>query len=217
MSSTLIIAQAILEKLQEDGFNASLMIDNNDGKTSYTIKFTEKHKTVTNVPSVPTSSETKPRSDSGKLPKTVVEILKTPEDKARYQNLCNWRRLIAHERNASCFIIAHNQLLANIAVRNPQTIEELAKVKGMGQHKLADLGSHIMAVLNGTKPTELVPPSKPSETITNNKNDNWKPSIQLLRYYATIDEISPNSKLFKWCKKKGYNPRDVISGKIPVE
>ena len=81
--------------------------------------------------------------------KTVIDISTlTEEERTRYEALRIWRNDLARRQVLSSFIIASNAELAAIAKLNPTTVEELHKVKGMGDKKISKYGEEIIGLLN---------------------------------------------------------------------
>jgi superfamily II DNA helicase RecQ len=72
----------------------------------------------------------------------------TDEEKVRYEALRTWRGDLARQQALPSYIIASNAELAAIAKLNPSTIEELYKVKGMGDKKISKHGEEIIALMN---------------------------------------------------------------------
>lgn len=72
----------------------------------------------------------------------------TTEEKIIYDTLKQWRYDKAHELNVPSFIVCHNIELMEVAKIKPQTLDELIKIKGFGEQKIAKHGEDILAVLN---------------------------------------------------------------------
>ncbi len=71
----------------------------------------------------------------------------------RYNRLRDWRNEEAKKLSLSRFIIASNATLAEIAKREPQTLEQLVTAKGMGEQRVAKYGAAMLEVL-GTMSNE---------------------------------------------------------------
>lgn len=69
------------------------------------------------------------------------------ESESRYQKLRVWRKEIAEEKDLPAFVIFHDKTLKEIAAINPQSLDELRKIKGMGDKKIEDYGWDILAEL----------------------------------------------------------------------
>lgn len=74
----------------------------------------------------------------------------TSEEKKVFLTLKQWRQDKAIELDIPVYIICNNIELMTIAKVNPQTIEELSKIKGFrdGGLKIAKYGEDIITVLN---------------------------------------------------------------------
>jgi superfamily II DNA helicase RecQ len=81
--------------------------------------------------------------------KTVVDTSTlTEEERTKYEALRAWRNDLARRQEFSSYIIASNAELAAIAKLNPTTVEELHKVKGMGEKKISKYGEEIIGLLH---------------------------------------------------------------------
>lgn len=81
--------------------------------------------------------------------KTVVDTSSlTEEEITKYEALRAWRNDLARRQGFSSYIIASNAELGAIAKLNPTTIEELHKIKGMGEKKISKYGEEIIGLLN---------------------------------------------------------------------
>jgi len=78
--------------------------------------------------------------------KNYMEYL-TEDETELYKILKEWRAGEAQLLGYPPYIIASNQLLANIAKTNPKNIEELSQLKGMGKRKVRDYGEEILLIL----------------------------------------------------------------------
>jgi len=65
----------------------------------------------------------------------------------RYNRLRDWRNEEAKKLSLSRFIIASNATLAEIAKREPHTLEELVTARGMGKERVAKYGAAMLEVL----------------------------------------------------------------------
>jgi ATP-dependent DNA helicase RecQ len=64
----------------------------------------------------------------------------------RLDALKAWRAAIARERSLPAFVIFHDSTLRGIAQANPSTVEDLAMVRGIGQHKRETYGAQVVAI-----------------------------------------------------------------------
>ena len=81
--------------------------------------------------------------------KTVIDTSAlTEEERTRYEALRTWRSDLARRQALPVYILASNAELATIAKLNPTTVEELHRVKGMGEKKIRKYGEEIIGLLN---------------------------------------------------------------------
>lgn len=73
------------------------------------------------------------------------------------------RNKLARDTNVEPFMIFQNKVLQAISEIKPANLEELGKIKGMGEKKLTKYGSIILEILNGTVNKEVI--KKTSEKI----------------------------------------------------
>ncbi|MFU8831436.1 MAG: RQC domain-containing protein, partial [Wenzhouxiangella sp.] len=66
-----------------------------------------------------------------------------------WQALREWRLLTAQEENVPPYVIFHDATLAAILEAQPETLEELADITGVGKHKLEKYGRDVLEVLAG--------------------------------------------------------------------
>ena len=59
-----------------------------------------------------------------------------------------WRQTKANELNLPAYMICSNSELISLAKTRPETIEQLIKIKGFGEQKIAKFGDEIIALLN---------------------------------------------------------------------
>jgi|SRR5690554_4174769 superfamily II DNA helicase RecQ len=72
----------------------------------------------------------------------------TDDEKKIFEVFKQWRQDKATQMNVPNFVVCHNTELMTIAKLKPQTLEELMKIKGFGEHKIAKFGDDILALLN---------------------------------------------------------------------
>ncbi len=72
----------------------------------------------------------------------------TEEEKRIFDVLKQWRTDKAGELNTPSFLVCHNAELMTVAKMKPQTLDELLRIKGFGEQKIAKFGDDILAVLN---------------------------------------------------------------------
>lgn len=69
-------------------------------------------------------------------------------EKALYDQLRAWRFESAKISGLATFMIAHNSQLVEIIKSRPKTLEEIAKIKGMGPRKAAQFGPQLLEILS---------------------------------------------------------------------
>ena len=70
------------------------------------------------------------------------------EELVRLETLKQWRNETAIRLNLRGYMVTSNATLVNIAKFNPQTVESLINIKGLGPNKVQRFGSDILALLN---------------------------------------------------------------------
>ncbi|MBI4990692.1 exodeoxyribonuclease VII large subunit [Candidatus Gottesmanbacteria bacterium] len=73
-----------------------------------------------------------------------------------YELLREKRNKLARDTNVKPYMIFHNKVLQAISETKPVTLEELGKIKGMGEKKLAKYGSLILETINGREDEETI-------------------------------------------------------------
>jgi len=68
------------------------------------------------------------------------------DDLVRYINLKAWRAEVAKEHNLPAYVIFHDATLALIASANPQNLEDLHGISGIGAKKLEAYGQEVLQV-----------------------------------------------------------------------
>jgi len=76
------------------------------------------------------------------------DIELTAEEKQINNALRQWRKDRAREGSVPEYLICHNAELISVAKTKPRTMEELNKLKGFGDQKIAKYGDDIIAVVN---------------------------------------------------------------------
>ena len=67
---------------------------------------------------------------------------------ARFQALRTWRKQVADERGVDADVILGNAVLRSLAEQNPQTLDDLAHIAGLGPWKRETYGAAIQKVLD---------------------------------------------------------------------
>jgi ATP-dependent DNA helicase RecQ len=68
------------------------------------------------------------------------------DDLVRYINLKSWRAEVAKEHNLPAYVIFHDATLAHIASVNPQNLDDLRGISGIGVKKLEAYGDAVLQV-----------------------------------------------------------------------
>ncbi len=72
-------------------------------------------------------------------------------DEALFERLRALRRRLADEQNVPAYVVFSDATLAAMAARKPTTTEELLRISGVGQAKLARYGATFLATLTATE------------------------------------------------------------------
>ena len=70
-----------------------------------------------------------------------------PDDAELADYLREWRRNVAREKKTPAFVVMHDTTLEEICRQRPGSLEELRRVRGIGEHKLEVYGSSILEAL----------------------------------------------------------------------
>ncbi len=68
-----------------------------------------------------------------------------PDALARFEHLRAWRGRVAREHSVPAYVIFHDATLREIALRNPDSLDALAGVSGVGARKLETYGPDVVA------------------------------------------------------------------------
>lgn len=90
---------------------------------------------------------------SNKSDKIVIrsESELDPDELEILQYLKDWRLQKSIDLNVAAFMICHNTELISIAKVKPETLEELASIRGFGEVKIEKYGDEIIALLNAVR------------------------------------------------------------------
>ena len=72
----------------------------------------------------------------------------TNEEQNIFEAFKIWRQTKANELNLPAYMICSNSELISLSKTRPETIEQLIKIKGFGDQKIAKFGDEIIALLN---------------------------------------------------------------------
>jgi ATP-dependent DNA helicase RecQ len=71
----------------------------------------------------------------------------TKEQDMRFQDLRIWRKQKAQELDVPAFIIFSDKTLRHLAIENPQSLDDLTKIYGLGDAKVAQFGEELLGHL----------------------------------------------------------------------
>ena len=77
-----------------------------------------------------------------------MEMPLTLQEISRLESLKLWRNEIATRLNLPSYMVTSNATLLNVTMKNPQSLEELINIKGLGPNKIGKYGADIVALLN---------------------------------------------------------------------
>lgn len=80
--------------------------------------------------------------------KTSAQTKLTPIEEMRFQILRKWRKAKADELDIPAFVVFGDKTLVDIVQKNPQSLEELKSIYGIGEAKLEKFGWDLLAELN---------------------------------------------------------------------
>lgn len=83
------------------------------------------------------------KSQKSRITETVLDEIQ----ESRFQALRAWRKQKAMELDIPAFVVFSDQTLKQLAVRNPQSLDQLRGVHGIGDSKLEKFGSDLLAEL----------------------------------------------------------------------
>lgn len=81
-----------------------------------------------------------------------VETDLDDEQELRFQALKAWRKAKAQELDAPAFVVFSDQTLKQLSIKNPQSLDELGSVYGIGEAKIAKYGWDVLAELAAVHP-----------------------------------------------------------------
>ena len=105
--------------------------------------------------SPPPSDVSVPDATPIKAPETPADTL-TPAALGRYRRLEAWRKATAIREGLPAYIVLRNESLTQLARENPETLDELKAVKGIGPVKLERYGETLLRVLRDEYDTPTI-------------------------------------------------------------
>lgn len=120
------------------------------------VRVTRETVPVTNstATSAHTPARTTPLASEAELEAETDRVTMSPEAQERYRRLERWRKTTAAKDGTPAYIVLRNETLEQLATENPQTLDELKEIKGIGPVKLERYGGEILAVLRGDAPPQ---------------------------------------------------------------
>ena len=102
--------------------------------------------------SVSAPSGGKSRRDKPSRTPSAVAAALTDEGQARFAALKAWRAEVARAHNLPAYVIFHDATLAAIAAMQPQSLDDLQGVSGIGAKKLEAYGEEVLRVVAASAP-----------------------------------------------------------------
>ena len=94
----------------------------------------------------PKTEKIKENNETEKVAVLNYEKL-TQEEKNTLNSLKHWRSETSSKLGLPQYMICHNSELMTIAKMRPDSIDDLKKIKGFGQHKINRYGNDILSLL----------------------------------------------------------------------
>lgn len=95
-------------------------------------------------------SDTTLASKAKKKKTTMKDLALDPTQEFRFQALKAWRKEKAQEMDMPAFVVFSDKSLREMAIKNPQNLEELKNIYGVGDQKLEQFGWEVLAELAET-------------------------------------------------------------------
>lgn len=102
-----------------------------------------------NKPAAPAPVTRIKKAKSNRSSQTGALILDA-EQELRFQHLRQWRKEKATELDLPAFVVFSDRTLRELAVQNPQSLEALKGIHGIGESKLEKFGWDLLAELTGS-------------------------------------------------------------------
>ena len=138
------------------------------------------------------------RRDSERPEKPPKETRRAPTrftaaaDEALWQALRALRRRLADEQAVPPYVILHDAVLQEMVQRRPPTHQQMARIPGIGERKLALYGEDFLAVIAEHADTD--------EAGTETMNSTAEASLDLFRQGMTVEQIG---------KRRGLKPATI--------
>ena len=164
-----IIARGLL-KVDVEGYGSVQLTD-----TARPILKGEEQLTLRKMVKATKNSSRKTRSFSGAANNTLWDALR------------EHRKALATEQSIPAYMIFHDATLAEMTERQPQTLEQLGRISGIGERKLDAYGQGFLDVILANAGTD----NEQNDGI----NDTAANSISLLKQGNTVEDIATQRKL----------------------
>jgi len=92
------------------------------------------------------------KSTKARRKSAIPELQLNAAQELRFQSLKAWRKRKAVELDVPAFVIFSDRSLKDLAIQNPQSLEDLKNVYGVGDHKLEKFGWDLIAELGASGP-----------------------------------------------------------------
>lgn len=97
------------------------------------------------VPKDEASERSQPQARSKRPPIDLRPL--TAEERRVVERLRDWRRRLAASESIPVYMICQDKTLEHLAIARPRTIEELTKIYGLGESKIARYGAGMLSQL----------------------------------------------------------------------
>ncbi|MFS4459406.1 RecQ family ATP-dependent DNA helicase [Bdellovibrio sp. HCB2-146] len=86
-----------------------------------------------------------------KAPAKGGDLVLSEEEQVRFEGLKRWRKEKAKELDVPAFVVFSDQSLKHMAQKNPQNLDELRRIYGVGDAKLEQYGWDVLAELGASR------------------------------------------------------------------
>jgi len=90
----------------------------------------------------------RPKAPTKSKSKGKTEIILDETQELRFESLRRWRKQKALELDVPAFVVFSDHTLRELAIKNPQSIQELEDIYGIGESKIEKFGWDVLAELN---------------------------------------------------------------------
>ena len=86
-----------------------------------------------------------------KAPAKGDDLVLSEEEQVRFEGLKRWRKEKAKELDVPAVVVFSDQSLKHMAQKNPQNLDELRRIYGVGDAKLEQYGWDVLAELGASR------------------------------------------------------------------